>query len=186
MAACGPPYPARGHMQIPCGGCRVVTLARTARGPPAMLGQGAPTQRNPPQVTMGCKAGASSREVSYLFLNVNGAGVRHGGCMAGETRRHMVKVGTKAAQRTCTQPSKQGDRQGLGGLATCEQVCNEDREPLAGTVQGDRHAWCPPGVLCQGEPRGGHACGAGGAGSPHTTSAAAGSQFRQHPPARAG
>lgn len=93
---------------------------------------------------MGCEAGAGSGEVSYLFFNVNGAGVRHGGCMAGETRRHMVKVGAKAAQRTCTQPSQRGDHQGLGGLAACEQVCNEDGEPPAGTVQGDHHAWCPP------------------------------------------
>lgn len=53
---------------------------------------------------------------SHLFLNVNGAGVRHGGCVAGETRRHMVKEGQRrhGDMGTCTRASKQGDRGAWG------------------------------------------------------------------------
>lgn len=123
------------HMQVPCGAAgqdpRDVPLAWAGRGPPATGDNPAPTPRG-----TGHEAGAAlGVSWSHLFLNVNGAGVRHGGCVAGETRRHMVKAGAEAARGhgdtgTCTRASERG---GPGGLAACERVQERPREPSPGT-----------------------------------------------------
>lgn len=82
---------------------------------------------------MGHEAGtALGVSWSHLFLNVNGAGVRHGGCVAGETRRHMVKAGAEAARGHGDMHTSE-QTGGPGGLAACERVREGAGELLPGT-----------------------------------------------------
>lgn len=131
-----PLCPARGHVQVPCGAAgqaqKDAPLAWAMRGPPATPEQGVTTQRQPSR-GMGHEAGAAlGVSWSHLFLNVNGAGVRHGGCVAGETRRHMVKAGAEAARGHGDMHTSE-QTGGPGGLAACERVREGARELPPGT-----------------------------------------------------
>lgn len=118
---------------------------------------------NLPQVTWR-ELGTGSGGVSYLFLNVNGAGVRPGSCVAGETRRHMVKAGAEEA------PAAGGMHpRGQTGAAA-----EGSGEPPLGSLRGGCHARCPPGF------RGVGMLVAGREWVPARL------QFRQHPPAGGG
>ena len=83
--------------------------------------------------------------VSYLFLNVNGAGVRHGGCVAGKTRRHTVKAGAEAARGHAHERANGVTGGGRGGSPPANG---------SGTRTGSRHRAQCEGAVMHGAPRG--------------------------------